>query len=259
MFSTFTNSYSYGKRYFIINTPNALPNLQVSFNAGVSNTTNFNAVLTNGDDVGQWKDTSAGAHNANQSGNASKKPNWYSNIQNGLGAILFNGTSESMNINPVSFLQNSGAGLSGFSLYVVAKASSLSGTRPITGSDVDGMKIYYDGTNWGIKIASGVGTSSLVGDTTKFHVFSLIYDGTKTGNANRARFRYDGVEQTLTYSGTVGATTNGAITKFFVGEDGKTPTSYFSGYIAEMIMFSRTNTSTEIPAIEGYLKATWGL
>jgi len=258
MFSSFSESFGNGRRYYVIKTPTELPpTLQVWYSSDQGNTVNFNATLADGDNLSQWKDKSGLSHNLNQSGNTSVKPNWYQNIQNGLGGVLFNGTSESLNINPVAWLANAGSGLTGVSMYAVIKNSSLSGIRPVTGADIDGSKIYYDGSNWAIKIAGAVGTSTVTGDTSKFHVVSMIYDGTQSTNAARARFRYDGAEQNLTYTGTVGANTDGSIGYFYVGEDGLG--NYFSGYISEMMLFSRTNSMSEISAIEGYLKLKWAI
>ena len=77
MFNTFKSSFMAGHRPGVVTDPTKLVNLQVWYNADISNTTNFNAAPANGGDISQWKDRSGTGHNANQSGNASVKPNWY--------------------------------------------------------------------------------------------------------------------------------------------------------------------------------------
>ena len=102
MYNTFSSSFRAGRRPGVITNPTVLPNLQIWYNADVSNATNFNVAPASGDDISQWKDRSGTGHNANQSGNASVKPNWISSVQNGYGIVRYNGSSESLNINPVS-------------------------------------------------------------------------------------------------------------------------------------------------------------
>lgn len=257
MFSTTAKSFAYGRRFFTVSNPNLLPNLQVWYDAAISNTTSFNIAPANGDDISQWKDKSAVGHNANQSGNASVKPNWYSNVQNGLGAVRFNGTSESLNINPTAWLTNGGLGFPGFSLFVVARATSLTGVRPITCTDTDGMKIFHDGTHWGMKIAGGTGMTAVAGDTTNFHLFSMIYDGTGATNSDRLKFRYDQTELPLTFTGTVGTATSGTTNYFYLGQN--TTSNFFQGEIGEVIMFTRKLPSAEIGGVESYLNNRWNV
>ena len=255
MFNTFSSSFRAGRRPGIIKDPTVLVNLQVWYNADVSNTTNFNVAPANGADISQWKDRSGTGHNANQSGNASVKPNWYANILNGYGIVRFNGTSESLSINPIAFMQS----LPGFTMMVVAKASSLAAASDLTSSDVGGFRIFHNATNWGVSTSGGTGTSTTTGDTTKFHIYSLIFDGTASGNAGRLKFRYDGADQAMTFSGTVGATTSATAGSFYIGSDSTGGASFFNGDIGELLMFTRTLNTSELVATEAYLKYHWAL
>jgi hypothetical protein len=255
MFNTFSSSFRAGRRPGIIKDPTVLVNLQVWYNADVSNTTNFNVAPANGADISQWKDRSGTGHNANQSGNASVKPNWYSNVQNGLGVVRFNGTSESFSINPIAFMQS----LPGFTMMLVAKANSLAAASDLTSSDVGGFRIFHDGTNWGVSTSGGTGTSTVPGDTTKFHIFSLIFDGTGIGNAGRLKFRYDDTEQALTFTGTVGTTTSAIAGSFYIASDSTGGAKFFNGDVAEMLMFTRTLNTSELIATETYLKYHWAI
>ena len=256
MYNTFSSSFRAGRRPGVITNPNVLPNLQIWYNADVSNTTNFNVAPANGDDVSQWKDRSGTGHNANQSGNASVKPNWYSNIQNGYGIIRYNGSSESLNVNPVSPWLISQAG---FTLLVVAKASSLASASDLTTSDVSGIRIFHNGTNWGVQTSGGTGTSTVTGDTTKFHIFTLIFDGSQPDNATRLRFRYDGADQALSFSGTVGTTTSASATKLYLGVGSTGSANYFNGDMGEIIMFTRSLNTNDLLATEEYMKYHWAL
>lgn len=257
MFSGFSSGIRLGRRSgnIVVKDPTQLTALQIWYNADIANSINFNVAPSNASDISQWKDRSGTGHNANQSGNASVKPNWYSNIQNGYGVVRFNGTTESLNINPLAWAQN----LSGFTLFVVARLGTLSGQRPLCGTDADGLRIDYDGALnvWGVKTSGGQGDSTIPGETSQFHVFGLVFDGSKPDNIGKLKFRYDGVNQDLTYTGTVGSTTSGTATTFYVGQD--VSNNFFQGEVGEMLMFTRTLNNNELLGVESYLKLHWGL
>jgi pectate lyase len=50
-------------------------------------------------------------------------------------------------------------------------------------------------------------TNANIISATVWHHWAMVFDGTQTGNRNRLKFYLDGVEQTLTYQGTIPATT----------------------------------------------------
>lgn len=255
MFNSFRSTFQAGHRPGIVKDPTVLVNLQVWYNADISNATNFNVAPSNGGDISQWKDRSGTGHNANQSGNASVKPNWYANVLNGLGVIRFNGTSESLSINPIAFMQS----LPGFTMMMVAKASSLAAASDLTSSNVGGFRIFHNGTNWGVSTSGGTGTSTVTGDTTKFHIYTQVFDGTATGNDNRLKFRYDGAQQAMTWSGTVGTTTSATAADFYIGSDSTGAAGFFNGDFAELLMFTRTLNTSELISVESYLKYHWAL
>lgn len=241
----------------IIASPTLLPNLQIWYNADIANATNFGtSVPTNGGTVTKWVDRSGTGHDANQSGNATFKPKWYSNVKAGLGAIRYNGTAESLNINP---LTGWGLSLSGFTMFVVARSLSLTGTPVMTASDTGGFQFFYNGIHWGTEAGGGnaVSTTGATGDTTNFHIYAQVFDGTATGNENRLKFRYDGVQQTLQFNTNVNATTSANATYIYLGTDRTGAANYWNGEMAEIIMFTRTLNASEIDMVEEYLKNHW--
>ena len=136
---------------------------------------------------------------------------------------------------------------------MIASASDL------TSSDVGGFRFFHNGTNWGVSTSGGTGTSTVPGDTTKFHIYSLIFDGTQADNATRLKFRYDGADQTMSFSGTVGTTTSASAARFYVGVDSTGAAKFFNGDIGEIVMFTRTLNTSEILNTEAYLKYHWAL
>jgi len=261
MFGLASQSYRVGQRPITVTDPNFLPSLQVWYNADLGTTVNFNVTLANNDDVGQWKDRSAFGHNLNKSGNASVKPNWIANqagVGNTLGVVRFNGTSESLDINPIPWLQS----LGGFSLFVVARASSVGvSARTICATNTGGFQITHNGSNWRVEAGncSGVSTVTGVGDTSRFNVYSLIFDGVGVGNTARLKFRYNKIPQTLTYTGIANSITSASASTFYVGVGTLGNSRFFSGDIAEIIMFTRALNSSEIGGVESYMTSHWNL
>lgn len=259
MFGAWSGSFRAGRRAQTIATPVGITGGFVWLDGAGNTSANFGSVLIAPFTVSTWKDVYGASHDANKGGGASGKPVWASNVQNSLGVVRFDSAnSQSLNINPVNSPSPGLQGISGYSLFAVAKLSSTATNRTICASNTGGFKIYHDGTNWAASGAAGTGTSSVAGDTTNFHLYTAIFDGSQTGNADRLKFRYDRVAQTLNFGATtVGATTNATANTFYVGQD--SAGNYFNGDIAELILYSRTVTSSELIAVERYLKNRWAI
>lgn len=265
MFGIASQSYRVGMRpagigTALIASPNSISGIQGWYNAdlGTSASGNFNQNLLSGDDIGQWKDRSGLGHNLNQSGNATVKPNWYSNqagIGSTLGAVRFNGTSESLDINPVPWLQS----LGGCSVFIVARPTTVGvTTRTICSTNAGEFKIS-NSTNWRVATANCTGVSTItgVGDTTKFNIIGLVFDGAGIGNSGRLRFRYNKIERTLSYTGTASTITSASGTDFFVGVG--SGTDFFTGDIAELVLYNKALSKNEIYQIENYLGTHWNI
>lgn len=228
-------------------------NLQIWYNADVLSATNFGFANSGADVVvTSWKDRSGVGHDLNQSGNASVKPKWITNVKNNLGALRFDGVDESLNINPVSWMQ----GKPGFTMYVVAKANSNSSYSVVTTTDVDGFKVFQNTTHWGIKTSGATGISNVAVDRN-YHIFGLLYDATGATNADKLIFRYDTNQVSLNITGTVANTTSNTSGYFFVGANNGT--QFFNGDVAEVVMFTRALKGNELVQVEEYLKGHWGL
>jgi hypothetical protein len=257
-FTTFNGSFKPGMRPGAVGSIAALPNLNIWYDG--SDTTTFQPNALDGTSMSQWNDksTAGTAHNAAATGGNSGKPTIKTNIQAGKNIVRFDGVSNNLQVNAgnaPNWLTGSPT-YTGFTIFVVAKLSATGGTKTLTSTDTNGFKFFHNGTNWCVQTASGTGTSSVVGDTTKFHIFTQIFDGTQTGNANRLKFAYDTVEYPLNFGATtVGSSVNSTATKFNVGWYNNS--EYFNGDIGEIIMLTRTGSPSEVEAIENYLKNKW--
>lgn len=256
IFSTFTGSFNEGQRPQYINPLNATADL-VSlgaiawFNADLGTQVNFNQNLTSGSKISQWTDASGFNHNANSTGNASRRPAWFANVLNGLGVVRYDGVQQQSNINPIAWLDN----LTGFTVYVVAKMSTTTGIRPLVTSNLNDGAIVSNGSFWQVRFAGGTGTSTVAPTTTGFHIFTLIFDGTAIGDANRLRFRYDKVDRALTFAGTVGTQFTPA-TDYYFAQDG---TNFWGGDIAEVAIWGGALTANQISVMDQYFSTHWGL
>lgn len=251
--------------------PNLIPNLSLWYNASASttlinnvSTDNFDVTVSNGTRISQWKDLSGLGHAANVNGGNNRRPQYATPIQNSLGAVLYTASnSENLDINPTSWIHT----LSGLTIYVVARPTSLPVTAfPLAVTDTS-TGVWWNGTNWSLGITAGNrGTVTLTDDTSKFHIYGLVFDGSQTGNSNRLKFRYDESEKTLSFTGTIPSATGSASAYLYVGGDnrsgvagGALSSTYMDGYVGEVLIWTRTLTATEIVSVESYLDVKWGL
>ena len=78
-----------------------------------------------------------------------------------------------------------------------------------------------------------------------WHYFVMVFDGTKTGNSNRLKGYIDGVEQNLSFTGTIPATTASQSVDVLFGKAGE-GASYFDGKIDEVRIYNRALSTKEV-------------
>lgn len=230
-----------------------LDRLQTNYDASV-NTYIKPPGLASGGTITQWLDQSVFAHNLNSGGSA--RPTWHSNVKNSLGALRFDGTNDCLNINPVAWLNS----ISQATFFIVCKPTATTGDS-VMGSDQGDLRIFSDTGAWkvgmaGVTAGQASGTSANI-SAGSWYYMSVIYDGTASTNADKLKFKVNGTSITLTYSGTVGATTNSGNTEFAVGcYDG---TQFFAGDISEVLVFDTLLITPEVNSIESYLSNKWAI
>lgn len=256
-FSAFSQSFGAGRRQSTVYVPPP-PNpasINVWYDASATPTP-FTPNGNDGTGITQWSDSSSAARNANPSGGGTApRPIVKTNQLNGYRIVRFDGVAQNLQVSNTTWAQS----LPGFTIIALAKFSSLTGTRTLTSTDQNGFKIFFDGTYMAVQTSGGTGTSTITGDTTNFHIFTLVFDGTQSNNAGRLVFRYNKVPQTLTFTGTVGSTTSATASKFNVGWYSTGASEYWAGDLAEVELYTRTLTSQELSTAENYLTSHWGL
>lgn len=217
------------------------------------------------DPITQWNDRSAFAHNLNPVvGGISGRPNYRTNQLNSLGTLEFDG-SDACSSNPATWLQN----LTGATLFVVSKFTngSSGAVETITqndcgdfgyGKDASDEYILYMRT--GLVGAMTATPTTPIGTDSSYHIQALVFDGTGSTDADKLKFRLDKNNKPLTYSSTVPSTFDASCNSFIVGSDYQEELgNQFTGFIAEMLFYSRTLTTDEITTLETYFSDKWGL
>ena len=165
-----------------------------------------------------------------------------------------------MTLNPISWALS----LPGQTTYVVVKANALTGIPRVMSTNTAGFQFFWD-SFWGVETAGGRAQSASAGNTTNYIYMGQILDGTQTDanitvqNNKRLQMRINGTPQSLTFTANVGTTTSPTATSLFVGADSQPVSNPFSGYIGEMLIWTRTLTPTEIITVETYLSDKWNI
>lgn len=146
--------------------------------------------------------------------------------------------------------------VSGFTVFVVLKTDSATANQCALITDAQDIRFqqFSNARYTGIGAAN---YGSVANSSTSGQYMSLVYDGSQSGNANRLKLYIGGAQQTLSFSGTIPATSN-AQTTLVVGRY-NTTSPYWDGMIGEVIGYNRALSSTERTAVESYLAGKWGL
>lgn len=245
-------------------TPNQIPNLNLWYDASVSTTsamlTGSGLAPTNGQAVKSWIDKLGNGRNADQA-TGSRQPIWRSSQQNGQGALQFDGTNDTYSLNPIPWALS----LPGQTTYTVVKLNSIADQMHVHATNTGGFTFNISGTNWAVETGGAIAVSGQAANTTSYAYLGQIFDGTQN-NANvtlqnnaRVKFRYNGVQQSLTFSTNANATTSASANTLNVGSDDAGNANFLNGYIGEMMIWTRTLTATEIAQVETYLSTKWGI
>ncbi len=206
--------------------------------------------------VGTWQDKS-GNNNHLSHATPSRQPSYNAGAQNGNGTITFDGGdglfATDANVPTLDLATN------GFTMFAVIDPATLGGNRIIINKEGS----YEIGINGG-KVQAAINTTNggnwawggTINTTANWHVTGFEHADTTW------RFHEDGnlTQEIAPAAGEVGniVPTNNV---FSVGGRGNAaPTgSFFSGDMAEVILFNRELTADEYHDVENYLANKWGI
>lgn len=202
----------------------------------------------------QWTDKSAFAHNANAIGGATTRASVQINEQNTLSVVRFDG-NDGLSINPYASLASAPA----LTVFIVMKMTATASDPRIFATNSGATEFYYDSTaaRFVVEAAGGIGTSTVTNNGAAFHIHTYAFDGSQTTNAASLKYRYDKTDITLSFTGTVGDTISASNTTFYIGNNNGS--NFYTGDIAEFLIFTKALTVTEITNVENYLNTKWGL
>jgi len=207
------------------------------------------------EDIEQWNDKSNFAHNANPVGGASAKPLYEaSDLKNSHEYVKFDG-NDILSVNPFAQLDAA----EGWSMFIVANATDISANGGLCATNTGDLKIRIDADGSTSFRSTGnnyayFGTGTITDDT--WHIWSLIYDGTASGNA-RLIGRLDKTSATL-YTGTQPAQLSTGSNIMYLGSTNEAGYD-LTGYMGEVIMFNRALSAIEYANVENYLSNKWGI
>lgn len=241
--------------------PDAPTVLQIWYDGSV-NTYMQPTGRVDGEPITQWNDRSAFAHNLNPvGGNPSERPTYRTNQLNSLSTLQFDGNDTS-DSNPFTISQ----GLTGATMFIVSKFTNGANNTAefITSLDAGDLGFGKNSSNEYLlrmtDLAGGAARAEGTAGTvdTNYHIQTIVYDGTQASNAEKLRFRLDESNVALNFSGNVASSTSSVNNAFITGAD-ENETTTFTGFIGEIILYSRTLNDSEITGVEAYLADKWNL
>lgn len=206
--------------------------------------------LSDNDLIGQWNDLSGNDNHATQS-TESYKPLYKTNVLSGKPVVRFDGSDYF--VLPTSPLNTAFNSSSGFTIFIILKTefhgswvSSIGTTTDRyllfrTNSDYDDFRLLTSDGNHDLEFTSNV----IDGNP---HLTGVIYDV----SANEAFLRFDGSQDASRNT----ATQAECYQPVNLGRDSR-DMYYFTGDIAEVLIYNRVLTSGELSQVENYLGVKW--
>jgi hypothetical protein len=224
-------------------TPTQLSNLSVWYDAADAGT-----LSTSGSAITSWRDKSGNGFTAT----AANSPTYGTVVQNGKNTVSFNGTNQTFS---TSHTINSAL----HTLIIVHRPATLAQNTSVlrwqSGGPYVVFPYYFNAAPRGY-ITSYDGTVLNSGGTT-------LLDNSVTTNFNIIICTVQSGSQLMHRDGTQQASTTEVLTSsitpaLFIGSLGG-GSEYFSGSIAELIVYNSFLSTTQRQQIEGYLAWKWGL
>jgi len=199
--------------------------------------------------VSQMTDKSGNGYTVSNGGAATTWPVYTANAQNGKPVLTYT-SSQLLSRAKVTALQ----GIGGLTVFIIGGGGGAD--RFYHGQDASNRTEFVVNytSNTLFAVVSNAGTQyGSVATSNANHKGAFIFDGSQTGNANRMKARVDGAAVTLSFTGTIPATTeSGASSILSIGGAN-------NGRLGEVLVYTRALTSGEISQVESYLLTKWNL
>ena len=235
-------------------TPKNYAGLEVWYDASDSST-----VSTVAGNVSIWRDKSGRNRHATQT-TANNRPA-YSGTLNRKNVLTFDGVNDAMTTGLDGRLLTGYATIFAVATPSTAIAASAHSNKPflfLRGDTSLGIVMQHDGTTLTVNIQwRGAGYNQPPGPSITTGTPAIF---TVAAAATYRKRRVSGVVGSTDYSGATFAAGSGLTSQAFF-EIGQDPTQlrWVNGVVAEIIVYSRTLSTTEIMEVEGYLGTKWGI
>jgi hypothetical protein len=181
-----------------------------------------------------------------RNGTITGSPTWTTG-KNGL-TIDFDGSNDAISLGSILPIQ----GIPALTLSAWVKRNGANELvvfgkqTPGSSGDTVAIELWNDGLIYfGLSPSTGYAAGYTTLNDTAWHHVALVYDGTQTGNTNKLKGYIDGVQKTLTFTGTIPSLTTANTNEFNVGKIGG---AYTGGLIDDLRVYSRAQSEAEIQA-----------
>lgn len=201
--------------------------------------------LTDGTPVGTWTDSSGTSNSATAAGSA--RPLFKTSIINGLPALLFDGAATVMTFPNDPIIPTSTFVVSQTN---IAASSALTYAAMIITSNASGIRICHrlTGTNWGTFVSGDLSSGEdLVSGTPNLLELTTL----GSGSTNTVIYR-NGVQKTFSAN-----SDSGGAPACHIGAENSN--RWFSGYMAEVIIYNTVLSTADRSCIEDYLSLKYGI
>ena len=178
------------------------------------------------------------------------------------GSLYFNGSTNYILSNAIT--ENNNAGALTWIAWVKRNASnSLMTIIQNSGLSSDiGLELWSNGTIY-FEIGNGGNTlGEFSNNSTSWQNATMVFDGSGADNSSRLKAYINGIQQNLTYSGTI-PTTAGSGNTLYIGNTGATSGAnsnlFSSGNLGSFQSYNRALTSQEIVQNYNATKKRYGL
>jgi hypothetical protein len=202
--------------------------------------------------ISQWNDKSGNGRNATQA-TVSRQPTRATSPAR----VVFDGSNDVINTS-ATYDGNI------FTTFVVCRFSSTT-QQTLIGFGTGGTQIYfpfYDGASgpktFYLQTDAGFGTFSDTVPASSIEV-EIRYDGTGSTKADKMKFRYEGSDRTLSFTGSIVTTLARSGQSTSLGAFNTSASLPLNGYISEIVTYNKVLSGTELTQVRNYLGAKWGV
>lgn len=192
-------------------------------------------------------------------GTGINQPIWTDSSLNGKATIWFDGVNDRLYSVRITDLE----GISKMTLFIVGYLRSSTGAN-LAGYGADSGHRFFQSQGIGnsnsllINVAAsyGVYTSDLENDQI---ISAMVFDGTQSTNETKLKKYRNGVQKTLTFTGTIPTTTATSATAIFEMGAQMRGAAFSKSSIAEVIVFTDALSDVDRGLVEAYLSSKYSI